>query len=87
MGRKRGREDDQVRQMAGQLKSVLARLPDTQREVLEYRMGLADGHPHTLSDTARALGLTQSEVKEIEGRAFEHIREAIPLDRLKKLLP
>jgi DNA-directed RNA polymerase specialized sigma24 family protein len=83
----RGRgEDDTVAQLAGPLQNVLKRLPATQREVIEWRMGLKDGHPHDLADTARQLGLSMSEARDIEKRAFEHIREVVPLDRLQKLL-
>jgi DNA-directed RNA polymerase sigma subunit (sigma70/sigma32) len=49
-------------------------------------MGLVDGHPHDLSDTARELGLSLSEARDIEKRAFEHIREAIPLQQLQRFL-
>lgn len=72
--------------LSGPLKRVLERLPATQRQVLELRMGLRDGHPHDLGDTARTLGLSMSEARDIEKRAFEHIREVVPLDRLQKLL-
>lgn len=68
------------------LEKVLARLPETQRRVLELRMGLADGHPHDLADTARAMGISLGEAREIEQRAFEHIREAVPLDQLQRFL-
>lgn len=78
--------DDTVGQLAGPLKKVLDRLPATQREVLEWRMGLKDGHPTPIGETAKHLGLTLHEAKEIEQRAFEHIREVVPLDRLQKLL-
>jgi DNA-directed RNA polymerase specialized sigma24 family protein len=77
---------DPVQQLAGPLQNVLKRLPATQREVIEWRMGLKDGHPHDLADTARQLGLSMSEARDIEKRAFEHIREVVPLDRLQKLL-
>jgi hypothetical protein len=30
--------------------------------------------------------MTMHEAKQVEQRAFEHIREAVPLDRLQKLL-
>ena len=73
-------------ELAGPLGKVLDRLPATQRRVLEYRMGLVDGHPHSLADTAAALGLGQVEAREIEARALDHIREVVPLDRLGKLL-
>jgi hypothetical protein len=78
--------DETVAELAGPLRKVLDRLPETQRKVLELRMGLADGHPHDLGDTARALGLSLSETRDIEKRAFEHIREAIPLQQLQRFL-
>ncbi|MBW3620210.1 MAG: hypothetical protein KY461_08195 [Actinobacteria bacterium] len=85
-GGRRPDADDTVAQLAGPLQGVLKRLPATQREVIEWRMGLKDGHPTDLADTARAMGISLSEAREIEKRAFEHIREVVPLDRLQKLL-
>jgi DNA-directed RNA polymerase specialized sigma24 family protein len=79
--------DEKVAELAGPLRKVLDRLPETQRKVLELRMGLTDGHPHDLADTARTLGLSLSEARDIEKRAFEHIREAIPLQQLQRFLP
>lgn len=87
--KKRGRKPDPkdtVAQLSGPLKRVLQRLPETQRRVLELRMGLVDGHPQKLTEVADQLGMTMHEAKEIEARAFEHIREAVPLDQLQKLL-
>ena len=78
--------NDTVAQLAGPLRKVLDRLPETQRRVLELRMGLVDGHPKNLTETAEAMGMTMHEAKQVEQRAFEHIREAVPLDRLQKLL-
>jgi hypothetical protein len=80
-------ENDTVAALEGPLRKVLDRLPATQRKVLELRMGLADGHPHDLADTARALGLSLSEARDIEQRAFAHIREAVPLQQLQRFLP
>ena len=85
-GRRRDDVDQTVAQLSGPLQRVLKRLPETQRRVLELRMGLADGHPHDLADTARELGLSLSEAREIEQRAFEHIREVVPLDQLQRFL-
>ena len=82
----RGEADDPAAQLKRPLEKVLARLPETQRKVLELRMGLADGHPHDLADTARTLGLSMSEARDIEKRAFEHIREAVPLHQLQRFL-
>ncbi len=78
--------DETVAELSGPLGRVLERLPETQRRVLELRMGLADGHPHDLADTARAMGISLGEAREIEQRAFEHIREAVPLDQLQRFL-
>jgi hypothetical protein len=83
---RRDEPDDPVAKLTGPLQKVLARLPETQRKVLELRMGLVDGHPHDLGDTARTLGLSLSEARDIEKRAFEHIREAIPLQQLQRFL-
>ncbi len=85
-GNRRVDPNDTVAQLAGPLRKVLDRLPETQRRVLELRMGLVDGHPKNLTETAEAMGMTMHEAKQVEQRAFEHIREAVPLDRLQKLL-
>lgn len=85
-GPRRDGVDETVAQLAKPLQRVLARLPETQRRVLELRMGLVDGHPHDLADTARALGLSMGEAREIEQRAFDHIREVVPLSQLQRFL-
>jgi len=85
-GRRDAAAEDPAAQLQRPLEKVLARLPETQRRVLELRMGLADGHPHDLADTARELGLSLSEARDIEKRAFEHIREAVPLHQLQRFL-
>ena len=79
-------EDDRVRELAGPLARVLKRLPEIERRVVELRMGLVDGHPSDLSTTARALNLTPHEAKQIEQRAFDRIREVVPLQQLQKFL-
>lgn len=85
-GGRRDEPDNPVEQLRRPLEKVLARLPETQRRVLEMRVGLTDGHPHDLADTARELGLSMSEARDIEKRAFEHIREAVPLQQLQRFL-
>ncbi len=78
--------DDRAAQLAAPLRRVLQRLPEAQRRVLELRMGLVDGHPQDPADAARTLGMSLSELREIEARAFERIREVIPLQQLQRLL-
>jgi DNA-directed RNA polymerase sigma subunit (sigma70/sigma32) len=83
---RREEPEETAAQLVAPLRRVLERLPATQRKVLELRMGLADGHPHDVADTAAALGMSVGEVREVEARAFERIREVIPLQQLQKFL-
>jgi len=78
--------DERMAQLAAPLRRVLQRLPETQRRVLELRMGLIDGHPQEPADAARTLGISLGELREIEARAFERIREVIPLQQLQRFL-
>ncbi len=80
-----GAEDGPPR-LPPELKRALARMPETQRRVLELRMGLADGHPHDAADAARAMGVSTSELREIEARAFERLRAVLPREHLQRLL-
>lgn len=84
--RRRPSVDERFSELTGPLGNVLGRLPDVERRVVELRMGLVDGHPRNLADTARELSLTNHEAKQIEQRAFARIREVVPLDNLQKLL-
>jgi DNA-directed RNA polymerase sigma subunit (sigma70/sigma32) len=78
--------EERLAQLAAPLRRVLQRLPETQRKVLELRMGLVDGHPQQPADAARTLGMSLGELREIEARAFERIREVIPLQQLQRFL-
>ena len=78
--------DEALRALRGKLRGVLSRLPDIEREVIELRMGLVDGAPAKPGETAERLGLTIPEVKRIEERAFNRIREVVPIKRLQRFL-
>lgn len=85
--RRRAAEDDPaVRALRGKLSGVLSRLPEIERKVLEHRMGLVDGTPAKPGEVAERLGLTIAEVKRIEGRAFDRIREVGPIKGLERFL-
>lgn len=82
-----GRGDDAaLRALRDKLAGVLRRLPDVERKVVEMRMGLADGTPAKPGEVAERLGLTVSEVKAIEERAFARIREVVPMRSLERFL-
>ena len=79
-------EQAQALKLAQSLEKVLERIPATQAAVLRWRMGLEDGQPASTAETARQLGLSLAETRDIEARAFEHIREAIPVEHLQRFL-
>lgn len=83
---RRSSQEDQAAKLSRSLEKVLERIPETQAAVLRWRMGLEDGQPHSTAETARQLGLSLAETREIEARAFEHIREAIPVEHLQRYL-
>lgn len=79
-------EEQEAIRLRNKLSTVLRRLPDIERNVLEARMGLVDGTPMKPGEVAERLGLTIHEVKKIEARAFERIREIGPLKGLERFL-
>lgn len=87
-GRGGGRtpEEQAAVKLQQKLSTVLRRLPDIEREILEARMGLVDGTPMKPGQVATRLGLTIHEVKTIEARAMERIREIGPLKGLERFL-
>lgn len=84
--RRHSPQEEQAAKLSRSLEKVLERIPATQAAVLRWRMGLEDGQPHSTAETARQLGLSLAEAREIEARAFEHIREAIPVEHLQRFL-
>ena len=84
--RRRSPQEEQAATLSRSLEKVLERMPATQAAVLRWRMGLEDGQPASTAETARQLGLSLAETRDIEARAFEHIREAIPVEHLQRFL-
>lgn len=79
-------EDAALRALRQKLVGVLSRLPQIERQVLELRMGLKEGVPAKPGEVATRLGLTIAEVKKIETRAFQRIREVGPIKGLERFL-
>jgi len=78
--------DAELRRLRDKLSGVLSRLPDIERRVVEQRMGLVDGTPQKPGVVAERLGLEIDEVKRIEARAFDRIREVGPTKGLERFL-
>jgi RNA polymerase primary sigma factor len=56
-----------------QLRSVLPRLSERERRVIQLRFGLTGGHPMTLIELERELGMTRKDIRQIESKAFADV--------------
>jgi RNA polymerase primary sigma factor len=61
---------------------VLRSLTPREREVIELRFGLKDGHPKTLEEVARAYGITRERIRQIEARGLLKLRQPLRSQRL-----
>jgi RNA polymerase primary sigma factor len=61
---------------------VLRSLTPREREVIEMRFGLKDGHPRTLEEVARTYGITRERIRQIEARGLLKLRQPQRSQRL-----
>lgn len=61
---------------------VLRSLAPREREVIELRFGLRDGHPRTLDEVAQTYGITRERIRQIEARGLLKLRQPIRSQRL-----
>jgi len=61
---------------------VLKSLAPREREVIEMRFGLRDGHPRTLDEVARCYGITRERIRQIEARGLIKLRQPLRSQRL-----
>ena len=61
---------------------VLRSLSPREREVIEQRFGLKDGHPRTLDEVAQSYGITRERIRQIEARSLSKLRQPIRSSRL-----
>ena len=64
------------------ISEVLRSLTPREREVIELRFGLKDGHPKTLEEVARAYGITRERIRQIEARGLLKLRQPLRSQRL-----
>jgi RNA polymerase primary sigma factor len=55
------------------LSRILARLPERERFVIEFRFGLNAQEPHSLEEAGQELGITRERVRQIENRALKKL--------------
>jgi RNA polymerase primary sigma factor len=63
---------------------VLRSLTPREREVIELRFGLRDGHPRTLDEVARTYGITRERIRQIEARGLLKLRQPNRSQRLEE---
>lgn len=61
---------------------VLRSLTPREREVIELRFGLKDGHPRTLDEVAKTYGITRERIRQIEARGLIKLRQPMRSQRL-----
>jgi RNA polymerase primary sigma factor len=64
------------------ISEVLRSLTPREREVIELRFGLKDGHPRTLDEVAKCYGITRERIRQIEARGLIKLRQPIRSQRL-----
>ena len=58
----------------------LSKLHPREEDILRLRYGLNDGHEYTLEEVGRKYDLTRERIRQIEGKALQHLRDLIPAD-------
>ena len=68
------------------LKKELENLKPREREIVEMRFGLKDGHPHTLEEVGDEYCVTREKIRQIEAYAMGKLRRSKKVQKLKYAL-
>src|SRR5579883_276295 len=68
------------------LQQLLADLTTRERDVIQMRFGLGDGHPYSLAEIGRALDLSRERVRQIEAKALQKLRQPKRRNRVRDYL-
>ncbi|MCZ2342894.1 MAG: sigma-70 family RNA polymerase sigma factor [Bacteroidales bacterium] len=71
------------RLLRDRINEVLRSLAPREREVIELRFGLKDGHPRTLDEVAKQYGITRERIRQIEARGLLKLRQPTRSVRLE----
>lgn len=66
------------------IQEVLRSLTPREREVIEHRFGLRDGHAKTLDEVARMYNITRERIRQIEARGLLKLRQPLRSCRLEQ---
>ena len=67
------------------LRRTIEELPDTERDVIRLRFGLAGDDPQPLRETGRRLGLSAERVRQIESKALKRLAMRRELEALREV--
>jgi RNA polymerase primary sigma factor len=68
--------------LKSRVKEVLKGLSRRDREIIQLRFGLADGHSHTLDQVGKTFSISRERVRQIEGRALRILQQPMSAARL-----
>ena len=77
-------ENVDQRLLRDRINEVLRSLAPREREVIELRFGLKDGHPRTLDEVAKQYGITRERIRQIEARGLLKLRQPTRSQRLEE---
>lgn len=69
-----------------QLDGVLRTLTQREKSILELRFGITGGHPHTLEEVGRKLGVTRERIRQIQDKAIHRLRHPSRSNKLRGYL-
>ncbi|MFY7805647.1 MAG: RNA polymerase sigma factor SigC [Limnoraphis robusta] len=68
------------------LQQLLADLSDRERDVIQMRYGLGNGHTYSLAEIGRELELSRERVRQIEAKALQKLRQPKRRNRVRDYL-
>ena len=63
--------------------ALLGDLKERERQVIELRFGLRDGHPRTLEEVGKEFNVTRERIRQIEAKALRKLRHPSRSSKLK----
>ncbi|RHP44135.1 MULTISPECIES: RNA polymerase sigma factor RpoD [unclassified Clostridium] len=66
--------------------ALLKDLKDRERQVIELRFGLKDGHPRTLEEVGKEFNVTRERIRQIEAKALRKLRNPVRSKRIRDFL-
>lgn len=72
--------------LSDQLDQILDGLAERERRVIKLRLGLEDGHTHTLEEVGKEFGVTRERIRQIESKTIAKIRHPSRSSKLKDYL-